>query len=55
MSHICVCLQRSKAKELLDSLEQLLRELDDSDWHAYVSSGDHQTQITVTWERPRRS
>ena len=48
-----VWLTRAEAAELRDGLNQMLIE-GNANWHAHVSSGDYQTEITIALDEPRR-
>jgi hypothetical protein len=50
LSAACLWLTRDEAKELADTLHQLLRD-DDYEAHHHISSADYQTEVTVMLDR----
>ena len=50
LPEVVLYLTAAEAAELRDTLDGMLAEEPDIDWHAHVMSADGQTEVTVAWD-----
>lgn len=50
LSEVLIYLTRTEAAELRDAAEAVLEHFDEPGYHAHVSSGDYQIEVTVAPE-----